>query len=78
MLPSLYYGEIKIKLEDGKLRLYFEHSKELSATLTHWHFDVWEIEWDNIHAWFDFGTLKFDLDNADKSKLGIKSIRYVN
>ena len=36
---------------------------QLSATLKHWHYDVWEIDWDNIHAWFDFGTLKFNLNN---------------
>lgn len=57
------YGIIEVKLEDNKLRVYFEHAPELSATLNHWHYDVWEIDWDNIHAWFDFGTLKFDLDN---------------
>ncbi len=57
------YGFIEVKLEGEKLRLYFEHAPELSATLNHWHYDVWEIDWDNIHAWFDFGTLKFNFDN---------------
>ncbi|MEZ5000736.1 MAG: serine hydrolase [Bacteroidales bacterium] len=57
------YGEIKVAFEGGQLRLSFEHSPELSATLNHWHYDVWEIDWDNIHAWFDFGTVKFNLDN---------------
>ena len=57
------YGEITVKLENDKLRLYFEHSEDLSATLKHWHYNVWEIDWDNIHAWFDFGTLSFKLDN---------------
>jgi CubicO group peptidase (beta-lactamase class C family) len=57
------YGEIKVELEGNALSLSFEHAPELSASLNHWHYDVWEIDWDNIHAWFDFGTLKFDLDN---------------
>ncbi len=57
------YGEIRISLESDRLRMDFEHSPLLSATLTHWHYDVWEIQWDNKHAWFDFGTVRFNLDN---------------
>lgn len=57
------YGDIEVKLEDGVLRIYFEHSPELSATLEHWHYDVWKLVWDNTHAWFNFGTVKFNMDN---------------
>lgn len=57
------YGDIFIKQESGKLRLYFSHSPDLSATLTHWHYDTWQIEWDQIHAWFDFGLATFQLDD---------------
>lgn len=57
------YGNITVKLEDGNLRMYFEHSPELSATLEHWHYDVWKIDWDHTHAWFSFGTVKFNMDN---------------
>lgn len=57
------YGNIDVKLENGVLRMYFEHSPELSATLQHWHYDVWKIDWDNTHAWFNFGTVKFNMDN---------------
>ncbi|WP_240928356.1 serine hydrolase [Maribellus sediminis] len=57
------YGNIDVKLEDGALRMYFEHSPELSATLEHWHYDVWKLDWDNTHAWFNFGTVKFNMDN---------------
>ena len=57
------YGNIDVKLEDGTLHLYFEHSPELAATLKHWHYDVWKLDWDNTHAWFDFGTVKFNMDN---------------
>jgi hypothetical protein len=57
------YGEIDISLASGRLRMEFEHSPYLAATLTHWHYDVWEIKWDNKHAWFGFGTVKFNMDN---------------
>jgi len=57
------YGNIEVKLENGQLRIYFEHSQELSATLEHWHYDVWKLDWDNTHAWFNFGTIKFNMDN---------------
>ncbi|MCK5729516.1 MAG: DUF3471 domain-containing protein, partial [Draconibacterium sp.] len=57
------YGNIEVKLEDSKLRIYFEHTPDLSATLEHWHYDVWEINWDKTHAWFNFGTVKFNMTN---------------
>ena len=57
------YGEIKIILDSDQLRMEFEHSAYLAATLSHWHYDVWEIQWDNKHAWFNFGTVKFNMDN---------------
>lgn len=60
---SLIYGDIDVKLEDDKLRIYFEHTPDLSATLEHWHFDVWKINWDKTHAWFDFGTVQFNMTN---------------
>lgn len=60
------YGDIKITLENEQLRIEFEHSTNLSATLNHWHYDVWEILWDQKHAWFSFGTVKFNMDNNMK------------
>lgn len=58
------YGDISVKLENDKLRLYFSHSPGLSATLSHWHYDTWQIEWDEVHAWFDFGLVTFELNDA--------------
>lgn len=66
------YGNIIISLKEGKLRMKFEHSPGLSASLSHWHYDVWKIEWDKKHAWFDFGTVKFNTDN----NLNVKSIDF--
>jgi hypothetical protein len=60
---SAIYGRINIQEEDGELKLEFSHSPLLSATLTHWHYDVWEIHWDHPQAWFSFGTIQFNTDN---------------
>lgn len=59
------YGKIEVKIENGKPRLYFEHSNRFNATLEHWHYDVWKINWDNasLLSWFSFGTIKFVTDN---------------
>ena len=57
------YGTISIKQEDESLKLVFEHSPLLTATLTHWHHDVWEIHWDHPQAWFSFGTIQINTDN---------------
>jgi CubicO group peptidase (beta-lactamase class C family) len=59
------YGDIEIKKEGDQLRIYFEHSKRFNATLEHWHYDVWKIKWDNARdlSWFEFGTVRFEMDN---------------
>ncbi len=57
------YGHIVISKKGEHLQMDFEHSPDLSATLKHWHYDVFEINWDTKHAWFNFGTVKFNLDN---------------
>ena len=57
------YGTISIKEKDSELKLVFEHSPLLTATLTHWHYDVWQIHWDHPQAWFSFGTIKINTDN---------------
>ena len=62
------YGTITASIREGKLALDFEHTPDLSATLEHWHQDVWEIRWDRpeVLAWFSFGTVRFELDNNAK------------
>jgi len=58
------YSEIRIlKNAEQQLKLEFDGAPELSANLKHWHFDTYEIEWKEEHAWFDFGTLQFIIDN---------------
>lgn len=62
---SSIYGLIEVKKEGDKLRLSFEHSNRFNATLEHWHYDVWKINWDDAAnlSWFQFGTVGFELDN---------------
>jgi CubicO group peptidase (beta-lactamase class C family) len=60
------YGTITIQEEDGQLRLAFEKAPDLSATLQHWHYDTWEIKWDQVHAWFDFGLISFTLNTQNE------------
>ncbi len=64
---SKIYGDITVTSTDDEIfRLEFEHSPALAATLEHWHYDVWKINWDQPHAWFDFGTVRFITDNNQK------------
>jgi len=55
-------GPIHIVFDGNELYLNFEKAPGLTARLFHWHYDTWEIKWDNVHAWFDFGTIHFNLD----------------
>ena len=59
------YGNITVDSKDGKMKIAFEHSPDLTATLEHWHYDTWKLNWDNpqVIAWFTFGTVKFNADN---------------
>jgi CubicO group peptidase (beta-lactamase class C family) len=66
------HGNIFVKFENNQLKLSFERAKDLSATLSHWHYDVFELKWDQTHAWFDFGTIQFKLDN----KLNITELEF--
>lgn len=63
---SQVYGKISISEVDDVLKLEFSHSPQLSATLTHWHYDVWKINWDYPQAWFSFGTIKILTNNNMK------------
>jgi CubicO group peptidase (beta-lactamase class C family) len=60
---SAIYGNITVSMQGGILKMELEHSPELSSTLKHFHYDVFEIIWDYEQAWFQFGTVKFNTDN---------------
>ena len=56
-------GKISIVKKGEELKLMFEHHPLLSASLTHWHYDTYQIHWDETQAWFSFGTINFNTDN---------------
>lgn len=58
-----FYGDLEIVEKNGDLELHFLSAPTLNAKLKHWHNDVFEIIWNEEHAWFDFGTVQFLLDN---------------
>lgn len=60
---SKIYGPITVSVINNELRINFEHSPNLAARLSHWHYDVFKLEWAVPHAWFDFGTVKFNFDH---------------
>lgn len=59
------YGKITVKRVGDDLKIFFEHTPDFTATLSHWHYDVWKMTWDNpdLLAWFPFATVKFEMDN---------------
>lgn len=59
-------GPIIISEKDDQLILSFEHAPLLSASLTHWNYDIWEIHWDHPQAWFSFGTIKMNTNNMSE------------
>ncbi|HMQ05694.1 MAG TPA: serine hydrolase [Saprospiraceae bacterium] len=61
------YGDISITQSGEKYRLEFQSAPLLSASLTHWHYDTWQILWDHEHAWFGFGTLQIVMDHLGKA-----------
>lgn len=60
---SNIHGDIIITLEGDELILKFDRARELNATLQHWHYDTWEIKWAKHFSWFEFGTIRFIMDN---------------
>jgi CubicO group peptidase (beta-lactamase class C family) len=56
-------GTISISEKNKVLTLAFEDAPLLTATLTHWHHNVWELHWNHPQAWFSFGTIKINTDN---------------
>jgi len=62
------YGEIKVSQENEKLVLDFTRSPDLKATLSHWHYDTYQIHWNKDQPWFSFGTIQFITDNNHQVK----------
>ncbi len=63
---SDFVGQISILKIDNKLKIIFEHHPLLSATLTHWNYDTYLINWDEDQALFSFGTIKFNSNDKQE------------
>ena len=63
---SEMHGKLTVKVSENNLLLTFDDAPALSATLTHWHNDTWQVNWNETHAWFDFGLVTFKIDNTLK------------
>jgi CubicO group peptidase (beta-lactamase class C family) len=63
---SDFYGNIDVAVVGDSLRLLFPRAPALNATLRHWQYDTYELDWDEVHAWFSFGTLQFTADNLGR------------
>ncbi len=42
-----WYGDVRIEEHNGKLELYFTHTKELAGDLEHWQYDTFVVRWRN-------------------------------
>lgn len=69
---SELHGRVLVTEQNGQFKLRFANASALSATLTHWHYNIWQINWDETHAWFDFGTVQFLMDN----NLNVDGLRF--
>ena len=60
------YGDAKVELTDGQLRLRLLPNPDLVASLKHLHYDTFVIEWEREFAWFGKGTAQFVHDDSGK------------
>jgi CubicO group peptidase (beta-lactamase class C family) len=42
-----WYGDVRIEERNGKLELYFTHTKDLAGELEHWQYDTFVVRWRN-------------------------------
>ena len=65
---SSQLGDAVIAEENGKLVLRFPHAANLTADLTHWHFDTFEIKWRPTTVYnFPRGFVVFTIDQNGKT-----------
>ena len=53
------YGDARVEVVDGKLRLRLLPYPELVADLEHLHYDTFAIRWQKKFAWFETGSAHF-------------------
>lgn len=58
------YGDIFIKYENENLRIKFSHTPLFTGILTHWHYDTFEIDWEDPRVPNGFITFEFNSDGT--------------
>lgn len=70
---SELYGEASVRLTNGQLMIQFVPTPALTGTLTHWHYDTFEIEFKPLPS-LPKGTCTFGLDangKVEKMKIDV-------
>jgi len=58
------YGDISIVYENKNLRIEFSHTPLFTGILTHWHYDTFEIDWEDPRVPNGFITFEFNSDGT--------------
>ncbi len=58
------YGDARVEVEGGRLVLRLLPAPDLTADLTHWHFDTYRVQWRHTFPWFGDGLARFTLDQS--------------
>lgn len=61
-----FFGKVRVEKKKDGLVIKFVTAPHLNADLSHWHFNTFKLNWNEVHAWFSFGTVQFVLDNNNK------------
>lgn len=61
------FGDFEVAmLSTGQMELRFIGSPSLNAKLSHHHHNTFQLNWNEPHAWFDFGTVQFVTNNRNE------------
>ena len=63
------YGDIYISKKDEKLQIEFSHTPLFTGDLSHWHYDTFEIDWEDPRIPNGFITFNF---NSKEKVIGFK------
>jgi len=58
------YGDIFIVYENRNLRIKFSHTPLFTGILNHWHYDTFEIDWEDPRVPNGFITFNFNSDGT--------------
>ena len=56
------YGDATVTSEDGHLVLRLLPNPDMVGDLTHWHYDVFEVDWRTDFSWFGKGKVQFRMN----------------